>query len=134
MATIRLIPSTYAVSNASYLSVANASNMYNNTDNTSSYATVTNSRQSTTSYYLYIRGFNFNSIPAGAEITSFTVKLRGYEKGALFYVLVGARMPSLLFEIGYITNKTEKDLLQKDVYLESIAKSLLDSIAASKVK
>ena len=53
MATLRLIPSTYAVSNSSYLSVSNASNMYNNTDNTSSYATVTNSRQSTTSYYLY---------------------------------------------------------------------------------
>ena len=81
MATLRLIPSTYAVSNSSYLSVSNASNMYNNTDNTSSYATVTNSRQSTTSYYFYIRGFNFNSIPAGAEITSFTVKLRGYESG-----------------------------------------------------
>ena len=81
MATLRLIPSTYAVSNSSYLSVSNASNMYNNTDNTSSYATVTNSRQSTTSYYLYIRGFNFNSIPAGAEITSFTIKLRGYESG-----------------------------------------------------
>ena len=61
-------------------------------------------------------------------------KIRGYNKGALFYVLVGARMPSVLFEIGYITNKTEKDLLQKDEYLESIAKSLLDSIAASKVK
>lgn len=68
------------------------------------------------------------------DLKKYGVKLRGYEKGALFYVLVGARMPSLLFEIGYITNKTEKDLLQKDEYLESIAKSLLDSIAASKVK
>ena len=68
------------------------------------------------------------------DLKKYDVKLRGYEKGALFYVLVGARMPSLLFEIGYITNKTEKDLLQKDAYLESIAKSLLDSIAASKVK
>ena len=68
------------------------------------------------------------------DLKKYEVKLRGYEKGALFYVLVGARMPSLLFEIGYITNKTEKDLLQKDEYLESIAKSLLDSVSKSKVK
>lgn len=68
------------------------------------------------------------------DLKKYGIKLRGYEKGALFYVLVGARMPSLLFEIGYITNKIEKDLLQKDEYLESIAKSLLDSISESKVK
>lgn len=68
------------------------------------------------------------------DLKKYETKIRGYEKGALFYVLVGARMPSLLFEIGYITNKMEKDLLQKDEYLESIAKSLLDSISKSKVK
>ena len=68
------------------------------------------------------------------DLKQYGTKVRGYNKGALFYVLVGARMPSLLFEIGYITNKTEKNLLQKDEYLEAIAKSLLDSIAASKVK
>ena len=80
MATVRLIPSTYAVSNSSYLSVTNASNMYTDTDSTT-YATVTNSRQSTTSYMIYLRGFNVNSLPAGAEVTSFTVKLKGYESG-----------------------------------------------------
>ena len=68
------------------------------------------------------------------DLKKYGSKIRGYNKGALFYVLVGARMPSLLFEVGYITNKSEKDLLQKDEYLESIAKSLLDSISASKVK
>ena len=81
MAVIRLIPSTYAVSNSTYLSVANASNMYHNTDNTSSYATVTNSRTSTTSYMIYLRGFNFDDIPTGAEVSSFTIKLRAYESG-----------------------------------------------------
>jgi len=80
MATIRLIPSSYALSNTSYLTIANAANMYHNTDN-SSYATITNTRQSTTSYYLYIRGFNFNDIPSNAVINSFTVKLKGYETG-----------------------------------------------------
>lgn len=80
MATIRLVPSTYYLSSTSYLSISNATNMYNNTDNTS-YATVTNSRTSTTSYYIYLRGFNFSSIPEGAIINSFTVKLKARESG-----------------------------------------------------
>ena len=80
MATMRLVPSTYYLSSSSYLSVSNASNMYNNTDN-STYATVTNSRSSTTSYYIYLRGFNFDSIPDGATINSFTVKLKARESG-----------------------------------------------------
>lgn len=80
MATIRLIPSTYAVSSTSYLSVSNASNMYDNTDSTT-YATITNTYTSTSSRYLYLRGFNFDDIPSGAVISSFTVKLKGNESG-----------------------------------------------------
>jgi len=80
MATIRLVPSTYALSSSSYLSVSNASNMYSNTDD-DSYATVTNSRASTTSYYIYLRGFNFSSIPEGAIVNSFTIKLKARESG-----------------------------------------------------
>lgn len=78
MATIRLIPSTYAVSSASYLSVSNASNMYTNTDSTT-YATITNTYASTSSRYLYLRGFNFDDVPSAAIINSFTVKIKGYE-------------------------------------------------------
>lgn len=80
MATIRLIPSTYAVSSTSYLSVSNASNMYTNTDSTT-YATITNTNASTSSRYLYLRGFNFDSIPSDATVNSFTVKIKGYESG-----------------------------------------------------
>lgn len=76
--TVRLVPSTYAVSSTSYLSVSNASNMYHNTDNTT-YATITNTNKSTSSRYLYLRGFNFSDIPSGATVTSFTVKIKGYE-------------------------------------------------------
>lgn len=79
MATIRLIPSTYAVSSTSYLSVSNADNMYHNTDNTT-YATITNTYSSTSSRYLYLRGFNFSDIPSNATINSFEVKIKGYEK------------------------------------------------------
>ena len=78
--TIRLEPSTYAVSSTTYLSVTNASNAYENTDSTT-YATITNTNASTTSRYYYLRGFNFNSIPVDATINSFTVKIKGYESG-----------------------------------------------------
>lgn len=80
MATIKLIPSTYYLSNSSYLSVSNPSNMYDDTDSTT-YATVTNSRTSTTSYYIYLRGFNFSSVPENAEVSSFTVRLKARESG-----------------------------------------------------
>lgn len=80
MATIRLVPSTYSLSNTSYLSVTNADNMYNNTDN-STYATVTNSRTSTTAYYIYLKGFNFSDIPEDAVVTGFTVKVKVKQSG-----------------------------------------------------
>ena len=80
MATIKLVPSTYAVSSTQYLSVSNASNMYTNVDSTT-YATITNTYASTSSRYLYLRGFNFDDIPSGAVVTDFTVKIKGYESG-----------------------------------------------------
>lgn len=80
MATIRLVPSTYYLSSSSYLSVSNAANMYSNTDD-SNYATVTNSRTSTTSYYIYVRGFNFDDIPSAAVVTDFTIKLKARQSG-----------------------------------------------------
>lgn len=80
MATIRLIPSTYYLSNSSYLSVSNASNMYANTDSTS-YGTITNTRTSTTAYYVYIRGFNFDSVPSNAIVSNITIKLKAYHSG-----------------------------------------------------
>lgn len=78
MATIRLIPSTYSISN-NVLTVSNATNMYTNTDNSSKYATATHTQKSTTSYYLYLKGFNFSAIPADATVNSFTVKIKAYE-------------------------------------------------------
>lgn len=78
--TVRLIPSTSAVSNSTYLSIEDANNMYTNTDS-DTYATITNSRTSTTSYYAYLRGFNVGSIPNYATVDSFTVKLKGYQSG-----------------------------------------------------
>lgn len=81
MATIRLVPSTTAVSNASYAAIANASNMYTNTDSTT-YGTFTHNRASTSNtYYGYIRGFNFSSVPSDAVVSSFTVKIKARATG-----------------------------------------------------
>ena len=81
MATIRLVASVTAVSNSSYVATANASNMYTNTDSTSA-GTFTHNRASTNNtYYGYIRGFNFSDVPANAEVTSFTVKIKASATG-----------------------------------------------------
>ena len=80
MATIRLIPSTYYLSSSTYLRVSNADDMYDNTDSTT-YGTVTNSQTGTTSYYIYLRGFNFDDIPSAAVVSGFTVKLKARESG-----------------------------------------------------
>ena len=80
MPTIRLVPSSYGMSNTNYITVTNPSNMYTNTDSTT-YATCTTTRAATTTYYVFIRGFNFDAIPQGAHVTSYTVKIKGYETG-----------------------------------------------------
>lgn len=54
--------------------------MYTDTDSTT-YATITNTNASTSSRFLYLRGFNFSDIPANAIINSFTIKIKGYESG-----------------------------------------------------
>lgn len=85
MATIRLIPSAYSLSNTNYLSVSNASNMYTNIDSTT-YATVNHTRNyNTTSYYIFVKGFNFDDIPADAIINSAIVKVKAKVKSASSY-------------------------------------------------
>ena len=56
--------------------------------------------------------------PANAGIRS-----RGVKK-APFVVLIGAQMPSVLAEIGFITNKAEVALLKTPAYRQKIAESL----------
>lgn len=80
MATMRLVPASYTLSNTSYLAISDASNMYTNVDSTT-YAQVTHNRNSTTAYYLYIHNFNFSSIPSNAVVTDFTIKIRALESG-----------------------------------------------------
>lgn len=49
-------------------------------------------------------------------------------KKALFYVLVGARMPSVLVEMFFITNKTEGRSLTRQAYQDALVEALLAGI------
>lgn len=81
METIRLIPSTHSLSNSNYLSISNADNMYTNTDSITA-GTCTHNRASTNStYYLYLRGFNFSDVPSNATVSDFTVKIKASATG-----------------------------------------------------
>lgn len=51
-------------------------------------------------------------------------------KQALFYVLFGANMPSVLAEISFISNPDEEKLLSKESYKTDIAKSIVEGINA----
>ncbi|MEA3547853.1 MAG: N-acetylmuramoyl-L-alanine amidase [Thermodesulfobacteriota bacterium] len=49
-------------------------------------------------------------------------------KKAPFIVLIGARMPAILAEIGFISNPTEEKHLRNDRYLSDIAEQLVEGI------
>ncbi len=49
-------------------------------------------------------------------------------KQALFYVLFGADMPSVLVEVSFISNPLEEKLLAKDSYRSDLAKSIASGI------
>jgi len=68
-----------------------------------------------------------NSIIAGVTKSHKTIKNLGV-KQAPFYVLIGAEMPAILIETGFITNYTERQRLQSDVYYGVIARSIVSAI------
>ncbi|MCF8032716.1 MAG: N-acetylmuramoyl-L-alanine amidase [Desulfarculaceae bacterium] len=49
-------------------------------------------------------------------------------KQAPFYVLIGARMPSILVEVGFMTNPTEHRLLAKKRYRDVVAQGIAEGI------
>lgn len=68
---------------------------------------------------------------ANLRAGKFTVTDHG-NREAPFYVLMGAKMPSVLVEIGYITNKTEAARLKNDYYLRTMARGIADGVAEYK--
>jgi N-acetylmuramoyl-L-alanine amidase len=49
-------------------------------------------------------------------------------KQAPFYVLIGAEMPAILVETGFITNPAERKRLQSKKYLETMADGILSGL------
>ncbi|AKU90577.1 N-acetylmuramoyl-L-alanine amidase [Vulgatibacter incomptus] len=49
-------------------------------------------------------------------------------KQALFFVLVGAKMPAILVETGFLSNPDEAKRLRSDAYQEELARSLADGV------
>jgi len=47
-----------------------------------------------------------------------------------FYVLVGARMPAILFETSYISNPTEEQRLASDEYKNGLADAIANAVRA----
>jgi len=49
-------------------------------------------------------------------------------KRAFFYVLINTKMPSILAEVGFISNPDEEKLLRKDAYRQKIAEALFQGV------
>ena len=49
-----------------------------------------------------------------------------------FYVLVGARMPAVLFETSYISNPTEEQRLNSDDYKDRLVDAIVNAVRAYK--
>ena len=47
-----------------------------------------------------------------------------------FYVLVGARMPGVLFETSYISNVTEEERLGSEDFRQALADGIVNAIRA----
>ncbi|MGE4553407.1 MAG: N-acetylmuramoyl-L-alanine amidase [Desulfovibrionaceae bacterium] len=53
---------------------------------------------------------------------------------APFYVLMGAKMPAVLIEMGYLTNPDEARLMKKDSFIKVMAQGIADGVADYKRK
>ncbi|SHN59928.1 N-acetylmuramoyl-L-alanine amidase [Desulfovibrio litoralis] len=49
-------------------------------------------------------------------------------RSAPFYVLMGAKMPAVLVEAGYLTNSNDLELLKNDLYLQKITDGIANAI------
>lgn len=80
MTTTKLVASSYSVTGTVVVN-QNGDSLYENTSNASNPARITHTTSGTSSYYLYLKGFNFSAIPSNAQVSSFTIRVKGYESG-----------------------------------------------------
>ncbi|MFP5257534.1 MAG: N-acetylmuramoyl-L-alanine amidase [Acidobacteriota bacterium] len=62
---------------------------------------------------------------------SYSTRDRGPHE-APFFVLIGANMPAVLVELGYITNPEDAKRLASDAYMQALARGMVDGILAYK--
>lgn len=77
---------------------------------------------------------DFAGIIQRANIAGLSSQFKGVlDRGvhtAPFYVLIGANMPSILTEVGFISNPEEERWLKSEAYQEKLAESLLEGVKA----
>ncbi len=61
-------------------------------------------------------------------VNSHADDLKAKVKRAFFYVLINTEMPSILAEVGFISNPEEEKLLKKEAYRQSIAEALYQGV------
>lgn len=92
MATAHIVASSYSVSNANYVTVTDPDNMYDPVSDSTDYATLQGrTRNSSTAYYCFINGFEFDDLPSNANVSAFSVKIKCYKNsqqrtGTNFYL------------------------------------------------
>jgi N-acetylmuramoyl-L-alanine amidase len=69
-----------------------------------------------------------NSLHTAAAKQNKEAKDRGVKK-APFVVLIGADMPSVLAEIGFLSNSRDESLLKSDEHRDRLAEALYQAIA-----
>ena len=75
-----------------------------------------------------LAGFVHNTLSDGInDIQGNRFKNLGV-KQAPFYVLIGAEMPAILIEIGFITNLNESELLNQDEFLSMVAEDIAKGV------
>lgn len=62
------------------------------------------------------------------QVNRHAADLKAKVKQAFFYVLINTEMPSILAEVGFISNPDEETLLRRDSYRQSIAEALFQGI------
>jgi N-acetylmuramoyl-L-alanine amidase len=65
------------------------------------------------------------------RLRSLDMKDRGVKQGP-FWVMVGATMPNILVEMGYISNKYEAKLLQRSTTQTKLATAICDGLVKYK--
>lgn len=77
---------------------------------------------------------DFAGIIQRANISGLSTEFKGVlDRGvhtAPFYVLIGANMPSILTEVGFISNPEEERWLKSEAFQDKLAESLLEGVKA----